>query len=188
MLTLLLTLTAFGQEATNSTAYVPRPLAGRPVLDLRVGVDTAASLDTPQVCMEGYPLAWWTIEACGNGSGIWHNNPQATDIAHFRTRIRALHAQNGRTEAEILPGIGFTEIQVGEDRAGFLFGEARSEDQVEAAGAEASVSGKVRIWLERTYLVVDVNAGAAIIPAQPVVTGATGPVLGFGAVTVGAGF
>lgn len=184
---LFFALTAFGQEATQSTVHVPRPLAGRPVLDLRVGADTAGSLEAPQVCMEGYPIAWLSVEACGNGSGIWRQNV-GTDVAHFRTRVRALHSQNGRLEAELLPGIGFTEVQVGEDRAGFLFGQARSADQVEAAGAEASLSAKVRVWVDRAYFVVDVNAGAAIIPAQPVVTGATGPVLGFGAVTVGAGF
>ncbi|TNE87115.1 MAG: hypothetical protein EP330_19275 [Deltaproteobacteria bacterium] len=185
MLTLL-TLAAFA-GATDSEVYVPRPLAGRPVLDLRIGADTVSSLDAPVVCLEGYPLAWLSLEGCGTGANLWHI-PTGPELSHYRTRVRALKANDGRIDAELLVGLGFAEVQVGQDQAGFLFGQAREEDQVEASGAEGSVSGKVRWWTGKTYMVMDLNVGAAVIPANPVVTGATGPILGFGGVSVGAGF
>ena len=187
MLIALLTALSFAQDSASSEVTLPRPLAGRPILDLRLGADTVSALDAPIVCMEGYPLAWLSVEACGTGANVWHQ-PTGPEMSHYRTRIRAMHATDGRLEAELLPGIGFSEVQVGPDAPGFLFGRPRTDDQVEAAGAEASLSGKIRYWTGKTYVVVDVNAGAAIVPAAPVVTGATGPLLGFGGITVGAGF
>jgi hypothetical protein len=185
---IFLAMTALAEPgATRSETYIPRPLAGRPVLDLRIGADTVSSLDSPVICLEGYPLKWLTLEGCGTGAGLWHT-PTGPELSHYRTRIRALHSDNGRVDAELLPGIGFSELQVGADQAGFLFGKPREEGQIEAAGAEASLSGKVRVWVDRAYIVFDVNAGAAFIPAAPVVTGASGPIVGFGGLSVGAGF
>lgn len=185
----LLTAFALAQSpgATDSEVFVPRPLAGRPVLDLRLGGDTVSGLETPIVCMEGYPLAFLSLEACGPGSNVWRE-ATGPEMSHYRARLRALHAQDGRVDAELLVGLGFSEIQVGPDQVGFLFGQARTDDQNEAAGAEGSMSGKIRYWTGRTYVVMDLNVGAAVIPANPVVSGASGPLVGFGGLSVGAGF
>ena len=72
--------------------------------------------------------------------------------------------------------------------AGFRFGR-QEEGAVEAAGAEASLSVKGRFYTTPgTYLVADVNAGAAYIPGAPQVFGRGGPVVPFAAATVGLGF
>ncbi len=88
-------------------------------------------------------------------------------------------------------GAGFAEVQSGMDQTGFRFGRAASDDQVEAAGPEASISVKGRLWVDdggRTYVTADLNAGAAYIEAARTVIGHGGPVVPFAAATVGYGF
>ena len=186
---LLLQTVAWGEE-TRSEAFRPRPIAGHPVFDFRVGVDRLDARH-PQLCAELTPLAWVSVEACGTGAGFLHQDPNARDMAHFRARFRAAKAQMGRFTTDLLLGAGFAEIQTTADQPGFLFGNARSEDQVEAAGPEASASLKGRFWVDRggrTYLTADLNAGAAVIPAAPTVIGRGGPIVPFAALTVGYGF
>jgi hypothetical protein len=176
---------AFGQSETEG--HVERPLAGRPVLDLRVGGAIGAG-PMPTVCVEGYPLSRLSLEACGNGSGVF-NGSQGGDFAHFRARATVAERDVGRAELAALVGAGLAEIQSAADRPGFLLGQAREPAQVEAAGAEASISGKARVWLSGgSYLVGDVNVGAAYVPAAPVVVGAGGPVVPFASFTMGLGF
>jgi len=186
MILSLLALSAQADDGVKQRTFVRRPLAGRPVFDLRVG---AQSIDGrhPYLCGEGNPLAWLSIEACGTGAGILHQSP-GYDMAHFRARVRALHAQTDRADIDLLVGAGFAEVQVGQDRGGFRFGE-QAPGSVEAAGAEASLSVKGRFYTTPgTYLVADVNAGAAVIPGASAVFGRGGPVVPFAAATVGLGF
>ena len=78
------------------------------------------------------------------------------------------------------------------DRPGFKFGAAKEAQPVEAAGAELSVSGKARIWLDplgRVYTTADLNVGGAYIPGAPAVMGGdTGPLVPFASFTAGMGF
>lgn len=175
-----------GGEVIEQTTFVRRPVAGRPVFDLRVG---AQSVDGshPYLCGEGNPLAWLSVEACGTGAGILHRG-DGFDMAHFRARVRALHREIKRSDIDLLVGAGFAEVQRGEDAAGFRFGE-QDTGAVEAAGAEASLSVKGRFYTTPgTYLVADVNAGAALIPGASQVFGQGGPVVPFAAATIGLGF
>lgn len=190
MLLALLSLSAAHAQdnATGDTVFVPQPVASRPVFDMRVGVDSSARATTPYICAEGYPLARVSLEACGTGAGILHQGP-AAEMAHFRGRFTAWEHDAGRVEGGLLLGAGFAEVQRAADAPGFRFGEAQTDDQVEAAGGEVSASLKGRVWVdERAYLVADLNAGAAYIPAAPTVMGSDGPVLAFGALTLGLGF
>ena len=182
-MTALLLASALAQTA--SQAFTPAPLAGREVFELRVGV--AADQAHAQLCGEAHALSWLSIEACGTGAGVLHQDPGA-ELAHFRTRAsRQLHAA-GRLQVDGAVGAGFAELQVGEDAPGFLFGEARTADQTSGAGPEASASVKARFWMtEKSFLVGDLTGGAAHVPAAPTVSG-DGPLLPFGAVTVGLGF
>ncbi|MCB9676711.1 MAG: hypothetical protein H6737_16460 [Alphaproteobacteria bacterium] len=187
MILALLALTASADdEVVKNRTFVRKPVAGRPVFDLRIG---AQSIDGrhPYMCGEGNPLAWLSIEACGTGAGIFHQSP-GYDMAHFRTRVRALHGETGRADLDLLVGAGFAEVQSTTDQAGFRFGR-QPEGAVEAAGAEGSVSVKGRFFTTPgTYLVADVNAGAAVIPGAPQVFGRGGPVVPFATATVGLGF
>ena len=99
-----------------------------------------------------------------------------------------MKARRGRTDGALLVGVGFTEVQRTADSPGFRFGPATEADPVEAAGAEASLSAKGRVWVdEKAYIVLDANAGAAWVPAAPDVFGQGGPMLGFAGLTVGFG-
>jgi len=180
---------AANAEEIASQAFVPHPIAGHPVLDMRVGVDR---IDTqhPFICGEVTALAWLSVEGCGTGSGFLHHGTEP-EMAHFRTRGRVWGMDHKRSEIDALIGVGFAEIQVDEDAHGFKFGQAKEENQVEAAGAEISGSAKGRFWVDkggRTYVSGDLNVGMAYIPAAPVVTGGDTKVLPFAAVTVGFGF
>ena len=184
---LLVSMVAQAQEI-ETQGYVPRPVAGHAVFDLRVGVDRLDS-QHPFLCGEVTPLSWLSFEGCGTGSGLLHQGTEP-EMAHFRTRGRIWGADHQRTELDLLVGAGFAEIQVAEDAHGFKFGKARSDDQVEAAGPEVSLSAKGRVWVDkggRTYVTADLNAGLAIIPAAPVVTGGGNAALPFAAFTVGFG-
>jgi hypothetical protein len=185
---LLVAIAALAQGPGPET-ITRRPVAGHAVFDLRAGIQTI-SLQNVYLCAEGSPTAWLSFEACGNGAGILHQAP-VSDIAHFRSRIRAASGSIGRLDTDLLVGVGFAEVQTTADRPGFKFGQARSADQIEAAGAEASIALKGRYWADRggrTYVSADLNAGAAVIPAAPTVMGSQGPLVPFAALTVGLGF
>lgn len=176
-------------QEVSSGAYKPAPVAGHPVFDLRVGVDRMDQ-SHPYICGELSPLGWLSVEGCGTGSGFLHQGNEP-DMAHFRTRIRTVGLDKGRTEVDLLVGAGFAEVQRTADRPGFKFGKATEPEPIEAAGPEASVAAKSRVWLDnggRTYLSGDLSAGAAVIPGAPEVIGRGGPVVPFAALTVGLGF
>jgi len=188
-LLLLVITAALGSEPGVVTrAFVPKPIAGHPVLDLRVGGQTGTPLDRPVICLEGYPLKRFSLEACGNGSGFLHHE-DVPDIAHFRLRGTLLEGLRDRTSGALVIGAGFAEISKGEDSEGFWFGPPRSPTEPSGAGPELSVSGKMRHWFDRRgYLVFDVNVGVALIASAPAVVGYGGPTVGFASATAGLGF
>lgn len=185
---------AFAQEVAVQGAFTPRPIARHPVFDMRVGADTppavteTAAVARPFLCAEVTPIARFSVEACGTGSGFLHRD-DAPEMAHFRARAAVLRARRGRLEGEAVAGLGFAELQVGEDAPGFRFGPATSADQVEGAGPEASVSAKGRVWFApAAYAVVDANVGLAWIAAAPAILEGAEALVPFGALTIGAGF
>lgn len=186
---LLLNFAALAEEA-SSQVWVPRPLVGHAVFDLRVGVDVAAGHGggaQPYLCGEISPLRRISLEGCGNGAGVLHQ-ADVPDMAHFRLRVSAVERQKGRVEGALVGGVGFAEVQQHKDAPGFQFGEADA-GQVEAAGPEVSAGFKGRYWLHPSaHIVLDATVGAAHIPGAVEVMDAPGPTVTFGAVTVGLGF
>lgn len=189
LLSVLLASPSWAQDATADVdTFTIAPVAGHPVFDLRLGAQTSSPIEHPYVCVEGYPLARVSLEACGNGSGVIHHD-DVPDLAHFRARATLLEHNEGRNHVGMVVGVGFAELQVGEDAAGFAFGEARSPDQTSGAGPELSLSGKARHWFDpRAYLVLDLNVGGALIPAAPVIMGGGDAMVPFGSATIGVGF
>jgi len=187
---LLLVSQALASEGPEAVAVVPRPFAGHPVVELRVGVDAAAlgsESPLPTLCGEVTPLDRLSVEACGNGGGVLHNR-DVPDMSHYRVRYAAARVRRGAGEASLVVGAGLAEVQSGADAPGFRTGPA-VEGQVEAAGAEASAGVKARWWPHpRTYVAFEVGGGVAWIPGAPEVIGAASPAVGFAGVTVGAGF
>jgi hypothetical protein len=140
------------------------------------------------VCAQISPLARFAFEACGNGSG-WLHADDVPDFAHFRVRFVVAQFQQRAVTYAFGGAVGFAELQSGADTPGFQFGEPNDPNPVEAAGPEASVGAQARIWLhERAYATVALDVGAAHVPGAPAVVGTAGPVVGFGTLTIGAGF
>lgn len=187
----LLFLAALAHAADmDSELFVPNPIAGHAVFDLRVGVDRIGP-DHAFLCGELYPLAWLSVEGCGTGSGFLHHGDEP-EMAHFRAKARLHSVGRGRLRADFLAGVGFAEVQrTAVDRPGFRFGRASSDDPIEAAGPEAALGVKGRYWADpagKAYLTADAALGVASIPAAPTVIPGSSPVLPFAAVTVGLGF
>lgn len=177
-----------GVALADEVAFTAKPIAGHAVLDMRVGVASTEPGAHPYLCAEGSPLPWLSLEGCGTGAGFLHHGDQA-EIAHFRARAPLVKRTFGRLDAMVMGGLGFAEVQAGADQAGFRFGAAKDERQIEGAGPEASLSVKARMWFDtRSYFTVDANTGIANVAAAPVVLGQEGPWVPFAAVTAGLGF
>lgn len=185
---LLLASAAHASDAVRSEAFMKQPLVGWPLLEVRGGLDASTMGPHPVICAEVSPHKYVAVEACGTGAGFLYPSAQ-DEMAHFRAEASVPVLDQGRTDLTLQVGIGFAEIQVGEDTPGFLFGPAQSADQRAGAGAEASGSLKARAWVhERVYLTGELSGGAACIPSAPTVLESSGPVVPFGMLTVGAGF
>jgi hypothetical protein len=111
-------------EEPASTAPPPRPDEAeadhppRNYVNLRVGGSSGSQGFV--LCAEVAPLSMLSVEACGNGSGVLHNE-FTPEIAHFRAnlRITSLKMDMGWLEPRV--SAGFAEMQVGADSAGFSF-------------------------------------------------------------------
>ena len=92
VVTLILTGALAG---TDSEVVVPRPIAGHPVFEMRVGVDRVDALHHPFICAEGAPLAWLSVEACGTGAGILHHDDAAGDARRLGYDTVEIHGAHG---------------------------------------------------------------------------------------------
>jgi hypothetical protein len=172
---------------TDSTAILPRPVAGHAVFDMRVGFGTVGAAEHPYVCAEVTPVARLSVEMCGNGSGFLHR-ADVPDLAHFRVRGTVLQHHQGRTHIDGVVGAGLAEVQRTADSPGFRLRDDGAQ-AIEAAGPEISLSAKGRYWTSRkTYLIGDVNVGAAYIPGAPSVVQRGTAAFPFAMVTGGFGF
>jgi len=171
-----------------STGFVARPFLGRPVVELRGGIDSFGDGQVPQICGEVHPIRYLSLDACGTGSGWFFQRP-TDEMSHYRAELDLPLLSRGRAEAWLQPGLGFAEVQRGEDAGGFRFGDRVDAGQVEAAGAEATLSGRGRLWFhERAFAVVEANLGLAYIPGAPEAVGAPSPTVPSAALSIGAGF
>ena len=169
--------------------------ANRPRANLRAGVSLTALKPSPsfsqaptlQICGE---LRLWkklSVEGCGNGLGVFQNTT-LSDIAHFRAKWSLWQKSAGSTVFSSGIGAGFTELQRGPDKPGFLFGSA-TEGQTEAAGPELSASFTSRQLVSKdVYMLIDLSAGLSHIPGAPIVMGSESPTMLFTAATIGMGF
>lgn len=159
------------EPAVRQQTFTPRPFVGWPLLELRGGVDSMSEGRAPMICMEIGAWTYLAVEACGSGAGILHDQDIA-EMVHFRLEGTIPVVRQGRFELVVQPGLGFAEVQTGRDEGGFLFGPARTDDQNEGAGPEATASAKSRVWFhERAYGTAELSTGVAWIESAPTVLG-----------------
>lgn len=170
-------------------AFDPDPLAGWPVLELRGGSQAVAGSGNAMICAEIGPWRYLAVEGCGSGAGFLYEAGQPNEMVHFRLEGSVPLWADRRLELLLQPGFGFAEIERGGDAPGFRFGPARSEDQREGAGPEASLGMKLRVWPhERFHATAELNAGAAWIRSAPVVLDRGSPWVPFAIGSMGLGF
>ena len=186
MLLLLATLSLASEPtpAVASQAFVPRPALGRPVVELRGGLHGGGQ---PLICGEVAPHRYLALDACGTGSGWFHQRP-TTEMSHYRIEGTIPLLRRGRLEAYVQPGLGMAEVQRDGDLPGFRFESNAAPQQTEAAGPEATLSLRGRGWFHAwAYATVELNAAVAHIPAAPVTVGTSSSTVPSAALTVGLG-
>ena len=139
------------------------PAEARTYVNARVGAASSNQSGRPEVCVEGAPLAVVSVEACGTGAQVWHEDP-SPEMAHFRVKGRLLSLELPHFWLQGFVGAGFAEMQVGNDEPGFAFSDA-SDSLTSTAGAELSLSARalvpIRYGLE---LLADLGVAGAFMP------------------------
>lgn len=114
-----------------------RPPAHR--LNLRAGLATSDEVQRPVVCLEVVAVWATSVEACGTGSGILHDEV-GRQIAHFRLNVPFVRRGLLGGWAAVRGGAGFAELEVGEDHPGFRFGDPDPSARGSVAGPDAAIS------------------------------------------------
>lgn len=176
----------FGANAEEPT--LSRRAEGAPVrsfVNLRIG--GTSSSNRMELCLEVSPLERWSLESCGTGSQILHRT-DSPELAHFRVKytLTQWNTQLGWLQPRV--GLGFTELQVGEDDAGFQFTGVGPRG-VETAGPSVSLGLRALRPVGAGFeLAAELGFSAAWLPfASQLVTPRSSfqPAVGF---TVGGGF
>lgn len=122
-----------------------------------------------QLCLDVPLFLGISIEGCGSGAGFL-KAPTEPDIAHFRAKVPLGRAHvAGLT---VVPGvvIGFAELQVGEDQAGFDFvgtGRGRTETAGPEVGASLRFLEKGTSSATGPVLVSELQLSLAWLPYAP---------------------
>lgn len=143
-------------------AIAPRG-AGEGASDLRGVVTRDPAFGLSYVCADvaiGEALA---LVACGTGSDFLYPDAldfRADELAHFRLDGGVYSNDWMR----VLVGIGFAEVEVGRDRAGFVFDPEEAPEANEAAGPELAIGLDLALSPSETSLGLRLDAGAAWVP------------------------
>lgn len=181
--TLLAALLA--QAPSSEVETEARPV--RNYVNLRGGATTGSSNRRPELCLEVSPIELLSAEACGTGSGFLHNAPDP-EIAHFRAKITFLTRRLALATFDARAGLGFAELQVGEDGPGFHFGGV-GPTGTETAGPEAGLFLRAMVPLGLGFeLVGELSLGAAYFAHAGSLVRPMRPLQPFAALNVGIGF
>jgi hypothetical protein len=142
-------------EATEPGSSNAEPTPNR--INLRLGSATSDSTGRPTICLDVRVWNRLGVEGCGTGQGVIHDQ-NGSELAHFRVTWSILEKATSSGTGRIRGGLGFAELQVGVDRAGFRFGEPDVE-RGSVAGPEAALQGQ---WLVPLAGGVEAIASATI--------------------------
>ena len=176
-------------EALETTAKtrIEAPDNSRNYINMRVGSTSSNRNSHPEICLETSPLSFFSIEACGTGTGILHTDP-APSSAHFRTKFKALQWNFNDWDLSLFGGLGFAEFQIGEDAPGFIFSGV-GKDRVETAGAEVSAHLRTLIPVYKGFdLLTEFTVSGAYVPYAPDLITPLSSFQPAFSLTIGAGF
>lgn len=145
---------ALDPGTSNATATPNR-------INLRLGSATSDSTGRPTICLDVAVVRGFGVESCGTGQGIIHDETGA-ELAHFRATFSFAETTTRSGVGRLRGGIGWAELQVGVDRAGFRFGQPDVE-RGSVAGPEAALQGQWLVPLGKgVEAVASFTAGAAV--------------------------
>lgn len=148
-------------DDAGDTDEVARRASNR--INMRLGTASTDHTGRPTVCLEITAVWRLSVEGCGTGSGFLHRESGA-ELAHFRAKARVYQRAVQRGLLRVQTGVGFAELQLDADEAGFEFGTPTGR-RIEAAGPEAALSVQWLRPLSRGWeIVLGTSAGAAWIP------------------------
>ena len=143
------------------------PNSERTFVNMRAGASTTSDNYRPIICMEVLPTAELSVEACGTGSGILHDQP-GSEVMHLRGKWKLQSWALSQSRLGLHLGIGFAELQQGRDKPGFVFGRPTDLDPVEVAGPEGSLSAQLVVPLPLGFEIIsDLSAGLAWFQFAP---------------------
>ncbi len=197
VVSMLMTLPFVSQTPTMQKVAAPESNSKINFVNLRVGASSADDNGRPQLCLEVAPLAFLkvqdrpftrvSVEACGTGAGVLHDDP-APEMAHFRVKARVWEWARADWGLQLLGGLGWAELQVGRDRAGFRFSDAGPEGS-DTSGPEASAH--LRGMFDVAYgteVLVELTGAAAYLPAARSLIPSKHPVQPSLSISLGFGF
>ena len=154
---------AHAEELSDSSREELPESSSRTYVNARMGLASSNENGMPEVCMEGAPLAFLSIEACGTGAQLWHNRPQP-EMSHYRLKGRVFSLGMRGFWLQGFVGAGMAELSVGADDAGFAV-RGVSQERASTAGAELSLSTRAMVPLQHGLeLLADVGFAGAYLP------------------------
>lgn len=169
----------------SGTAGSSKPIENR--LSLRLGGATTDTVGRPTICADVRVVATWSIEACGTGAQLLHDEP-GREMAHFRANYGFLEGALPRGRGRLRAGLGFAEMQVGEDDAGFDF-DGPSGKLGSVSGPEASLSAQWVLPVAGDFeMIANATAGAAVFRNADKLIEPQGAVQGFVSFELGIGW
>lgn len=158
-------------------------------VSLRGGMSSLLSNGArPQVCLDVAPVRFFSLEVCGNGSTLLHQDAQPA-VMHLRGKIPFRNFRQRLGWVQLLATAGIAELQVGADQPGLFF-SSTGPDGVETAGPEAGVAARWQVPLLGSGLeaLMEANFSLAYLSQAPNLTVPQGVVLPSLELTVGVGF
>ena len=129
-------------------------------LNFRVGFASSDLNGRPTICLDVNIAFGFGVESCGTGQQLIHNDP-GQEMSHYRINYTAVERSLWKGTLHARGGLGFSEMQVGHDNPGFVFGSPDA-DRGSVSGPEAAISAQ---WLAPLYkgfdFVVTGTAGLA---------------------------
>jgi hypothetical protein len=156
-------------------------------INMRVGASSTDDTGYPTICMDVRIVSRFSIESCGTGQAIIHNEP-GNEMAHFRATYSFLERSLWKGNLHARGGLGFAEMQIGADHPGFRFGSP-DQDRGSVAGPEASLSAQ---WLLPMYkdfdFVITGTAGLAYFTGAPELATSKSELQSFASIEAGIGW
>ncbi len=119
-------------------------------LNFRVGFASSDLNGKPTLCLDVNVAFGFGVETCGTGAQVLHNDP-GQEMSHYRINYTVLERSLWKGTLHARGGLGFSEMQVGKDNPGFIFG-APDSDRGSVSGPEAALSAQ---WLLPMYKGLD---------------------------------